>query len=212
MKERQLIWDWPTRLSHWVLAASIFTALISGWIGSSDAMEWHVQAGLVALGAVLFRLLWGLVARDYAAYRHFPIGLSHLRAYARGEGHYPGHNPLGVFSVIAMLLVALAQAGSGLFATDGVFLEGPLTGYISDELAEQLTGLHKLNSNLMAALVGLHIAALAFYARVKGKKLTPGMITGSLHGVSANGQTAPIWLPIALAVAVAAGVSYIAKL
>lgn len=207
MKEHSLIWDWPTRAAHWLLAASIMAALVTGWIGSSDAMDWHMRAGYVALGTVLFRLLWGLVARDYAAYRRFPLGLARLRGYLRGEGEYPGHNPLGVFSVIAMLLVALIQAGSGLFAYDEVYdLGGPLMGRVSEELVRSLTELHEINSNVMAGLVGLHIAALVFYARFKGRKLAPGMITGSLEGVAADGERAPVWLPLVLAALVAVGV------
>lgn len=212
MPQPNLIWDWPTRLAHWLLAASIATALATGWIGSGDAMEWHMRAGYVALGTVLFRLLWGLLARDYAAWRRLPLGPARLRGYLRGEGHYPGHNPLGALSVLAMLLAALLQAGTGLFASDGVFLEGPLAGYVGEDLAGQLTELHELNSNLVAALVGLHLAAIAFYARFKGRRLTPGMITGRLPGVAADGQPAPLWRPLLLAAVAAVAVWALVRL
>ena len=41
-----------------------------------------------------------------------------VRAYLQGRWQGVGHNPLGALSVLALLLLIAAQAGTGLFAND----------------------------------------------------------------------------------------------
>jgi hypothetical protein len=49
---------------------------------------------------------------------------------------------------------------------------------ISKDRSNLLTGLHHLASNLIYVLVALHLAAIAFYARVKKDNLVKPMLTG----------------------------------
>ena len=80
--------------------------------------------------------------------------------------------------VVLMLAAVLFQALTGLFANDDIATEGPLYAYISKELSDRLTGLHKLNVKLLYGLVGLHVAAIAFYYFVRGENLVGPMIHG----------------------------------
>ena len=89
-----------------------------------------------------------------------------------------GHNPFGGWSIIATLLALLLQAGTGLFANDDIFTEGPLAHLVSKAASDWLTRIHRLNSDLIVILVIIHVVAVIFYLLVKRDNLITPMITG----------------------------------
>jgi cytochrome b len=103
--------------------------------------------------------------------------------YARsllGKDHDPylGHNPMGAWSIVAMLTAFLVQAGTGLFANDDILTEGPLFHWVSKDTSDWLTRIHHLNQNILIGLVALHLGAIVFYWVVKRENLILPMITG----------------------------------
>jgi hypothetical protein len=42
------VWDLPTRVFHWLLAAAVLGSLLSAWVGSA-ALAWHFRFGLMVL-------------------------------------------------------------------------------------------------------------------------------------------------------------------
>lgn len=208
--KRIRLWDLPTRLFHWLLAACVALALVSGEIGG-NLMDWHARIGLLTVGLVVFRLVWGLFGSTYARFAHFwptPVKIS---AYLKGEWRKPGHNPLGALSVLALLVLLSLQLATGLFANDDIAFVGPLADLIDKNLSNRLTGVHHLLANGVILLVGLHLAAIVFYIRVKKRNLVKPMLTGwhephpQDEGESATGGSLPAFV---LAVALAAGAVY----
>ena len=171
------VWDAPLRVFHWLLAPAVAAALVTGEIGG-NLMEWHGRCGLFILGLVTFRILWGLVGSTHARFLSFLPSPARLRAYLKGQWRGLGHNPLGALSVFGLLALLLLQAGTGLFANDDIAFRGPLARLVSDSLGDRLTGIHHLAATLLMAMVGLHLAAIVFYVRVKKQKLLQPMITG----------------------------------
>ncbi|MEI2418020.1 cytochrome b/b6 domain-containing protein [Orrella sp. JC864] len=182
------IWDLPTRLFHWLLAACVTGALVTVKLGGMY-MDWHVRFGLATFGLILFRLLWGLFGPRYARFAQFVRGPGAWWRYLRGQAPegQAGHNPLGALSVVAMLALFGLQAGTGLFANDDILTQGPLAHRISGELSSRLTGLHMQAEWLLYALVALHLAAVAWYALVRRKRLVGPMI----HGDAPAAELAP---------------------
>lgn len=175
------VWDLPTRLFHWTLV----TLMIVQWLTAeqSSTMDWHVWGGYAVLALVLFRLIWGFAGSDTARFSDFVRGpgavLEYVRALLRGETpHYLGHNPLGAWSIVAMLVLLLIQAGTGLFANDDILIEGPLYAWVSKETSDWLTTIHKLNFNLLLLVIAVHIAAVLFYLLVKRENLIHPMLSG----------------------------------
>ena len=80
--------------------------------------------------------------------------------------------------VLFLLLIAV-QAGTGLFATDDIFIEGPLTHLVMYETASFLTFIHQTNFNILLACIALHLLAIAYHSCVKKEPLVKGMITGT---------------------------------
>ena len=50
------IWDLPTRLFHWLLAACVIALIATAKIGG-DAMNWHLRLGYAVFGLLVFRHL-----------------------------------------------------------------------------------------------------------------------------------------------------------
>lgn len=175
-EHRVRIWDLPTRLFHWSLAACVAGSIISIKAG---AIDWHMRFGYAVLTLVLFRLLWGFAGSRYALFSHFVRGPGDVLAYVGGRlKHVGGHNPLGALSVLALLLLLLAQAAGGLFANDGSFSEGPLAKLISSGLSNRISTLHRWAEWAIYALVLLHLLAVTFYAVFKSEPLVGAMLHG----------------------------------
>ena len=175
--QRQRVWDLPIRLFHWLLVASIAFAYVSGQLGG-NLIDWHARAGFLIVGLVVFRLVWGVVGTPTARFATFVRGPAAIAAYLRGEWRGIGHNPLGALSVLGLLALVGAQAATGLFTNDDIAFQGPFADWVGKELSDRFHGWHALLQNGLLALIGVHVAAIVFYARVKKENLVKPMITG----------------------------------
>jgi len=177
------VWDLPTRLFHWLLAAAVIAQVITGKLGGA-AMTWHFRIGYAVFALLVFRLVWGLVGGHWSRFARFVYGpasvLRYLRGQAKADDHFHvGHNPLGSASVFAMLALLVVQVATGLIGDDEIANVGPLNRYVSNALGLSATAWHKgLGIGLILGLIGLHIAAIAFYTWGKGQELVRPMIGG----------------------------------
>jgi cytochrome b len=91
-------------------------------------------------------------------------------------------------SVLALIVLLLAQVMLGLFAVDVDGIEsGPLSLYVSFETGRLAAEWHEAVFNVLLALTALHIVAIAWYRVVKKEKLVEAMI----HGTRAYPQDVP---------------------
>lgn len=178
------IWDLPTRLFHWALALSVVASIASAKIGGA-AMVWHFRLGYVALGLILFRLVWGLVGGHWSRFSTFvtsPVTVwRYLRAGGSASSHRLdiGHNPLGAWSVLTMLALLAFQVATGLVADDEIANLGPLNRLVSSETALLATSWHRgVGEKVLIGLLVLHVAAIAYHRLRKGQDLVRPMWTG----------------------------------
>lgn len=175
------VWDLPTRLFHWALAASVIALVVSGSLGG-NFMEIHLKLGYLVLSLLLFRLVWGVLGGRWSRFCAFVYSPRTVLRYLQGRGtpeHDVGHTPLGALSVFAMLAALLAQAVTGLISDDEIAFFGPLTRLVSNETVQFATGYHtEFGKPLVIVLVGLHLLALAYYKWIKGQRLVQAMVTG----------------------------------
>lgn len=205
--ERVRIWDLPTRLFHWAIVLLV-PAL--WWTHRIERLDLHILLGESMLGLVLFRLIWGVIGGSTARFTHFVRGPVAVLRYLRGRaGAAFGHNPLGGWSVIVMLLLLGVQVGLGLFATDEDGLEsGPLSHRVTYDTARILAHRHETVFYILLGLIALHVAAILYYRFVKRDDLITPMVTG-IRAISAEGETmtgAPLWRFL-LAMALATGIA-----
>lgn len=175
------VWDLPTRLFHWLLAASVIGLIVTGSVGG-NWMNWHLRLGYAVLTLLLFRLVWGIIGGHWSRFATFIYAPSSLIAYLKGRGrpeHQVGHTPLGALSVFALLLILLAQVGTGLISDDEISFFGPLVRFVSGETVSLATGYHKdVGKLIIFVLVGLHVLAIAYYKWVKKQGLVRPMVQG----------------------------------
>ena len=93
------VWDLPIRLFHWLLAALV----VFSWWAHEDHLDWHRLSGFAIAGLLVFRFWWGLAGSSTARFSGFLKSPAGVLAYLRGAAPGPGHNPLGGWSVVAML-------------------------------------------------------------------------------------------------------------
>lgn len=175
------IWDLPTRLFHWVLAASVVGLVVTAKVGG-NWMEWHFRLGHLVLALLVFRIIWGLIGGRWSRFASFLYAPSRVLRYVRGDGPASdsvGHSPLGALSVFGLLGVLAAQVATGLLSDDEIAFSGPLTRFVSNAVVGQATTYHKeIGQYLVIGLVVLHLLAIAFYAVVKRQHLIKPMVQG----------------------------------
>jgi cytochrome b len=179
------VWDAPTRVFHWLLAASFAGAFATG-----EAEGWrsvHLLLGYTAGGLIAFRLAWGLVGTHYARFSNFPLApravLGYLVSLKSGSPElHAGHNPAGSWAILGMLGLVAASALSGLVIEAGIG-------------AEALQDLHEAVSTAAAVLICLHVAAVAASSLLHRENLVRGMLTGYKRVPGANAPPVrPHWL------------------
>jgi len=176
------VWDLPTRLFHWLLAAAVVGLVITGKVGG-NALVWHMRLGLLVFTLLGFRLVWGFIGGRWSRFASFVPALATLLRYLRGQhrsgDHFEvGHSPLGALSVLALIGVLALQVATGLVADDEIATTGPLNRHVSNALGLAATAWHKgWGQWLLLALVALHVAAIVVY-RLRGNNLVRPMLTG----------------------------------
>ena len=208
-----LVWDLPTRFFHWLLLLCVILSFVSGNIGG-NAMRYHMLSGYVILALLIFRLIWGFAGSRTSRFVAFVKGpaavLSYIAAnFNKNDTPHLGHNPLGGWSIIAMLADLFVQVGTGLFASDDILAQGPLYGWVGRETANLLSGIHLANRFVLIALIAVHIFAVLFYTIVKRDNLIRPMITGIKHWHTAAEPAAGRSLPAAVIFGLAAIAVYL---
>ncbi len=176
------VWDLPVRIFHWALVLLVVSQIVTATIGG-NAMEYHALGGCTILTLVLFRILWGFAGGTHARFGDFVRGPAAVARYAHTlikgtAGSHRGHNPLGGWSVVLMLVSLLLQAVTGLFANDDVMMEGPLAKYVSGDASSLFTAIHDVNAGILLTLISLHILAVLFYLLRRKQDLIGPMFTG----------------------------------
>jgi len=200
------VWDPLLRITHW---SFLLIIPMMWWTAENSKWALHRRTGLVLLGLLVFRLLWGFLGPETARFSSFVKGPGEVIAYLRGAlsdaATRIGHSPIGGWSTLALLGAMLLQVSLGLFAGDPYDgMTGPLNPLVGVMTADTITELHETFFWVIAGLIGLHLAAITFYA-VKGNDLLSPMVSGDrppMPGVAGIGPTP--WGRAALAVGLAA--------
>ena len=189
------VWDIAVRTFHWSLVIFFTIAYLTG----EEESQLHNWSGYIVLGLVTFRITWGLIGTRYARFWNFIYSPAHTLAYARSllsgdPEHYLGHNPLGGWMVIALLIsIGLtswtgleleAAEGRGPLAIELHVIQPAFADDDHDEEKEDEEGdefwedFHELSADLTVLLVFLHIAGVIFSSVVHRENLAKAMITG----------------------------------
>lgn len=178
---RVLVWDLSVRTLHAVLGVGAAAALALG-SGLEDEHPWfaaHVAAGLMAGGALVLRVLLGVLGPRHLRFSLWPLSpgqlLRWLPSLARGreEGaDWAGHNPGASWVMLGML------------AAVGALL---LTGWAG------LEDLHEGLAGVLAALIGLHLLGLLLHTLRTRENIARSMLDGRKRAPGTAALAAPGW-------------------
>lgn len=155
--ERVHIWEWPVRLSHWLIAGSIVVLAVTGiYIGNpffsiqgeatrnfamGTMKAVHFWAAMVFLVSVLGRVLWMFAGNPYSRWHQFvPLSrhraLGALRTLAfytflrREPPGFVGHNPLAglVYTLVFLLYGAMIVTGLAMLSASA-HVDSPLRAF-----------------------------------------------------------------------------------
>jgi cytochrome b len=108
------LWDLPTRIIHWSLAATVVLNLFI----LEEGEGLHEWVGYAAVGLVVFRLIWGFRGGLSSRFSFFPLHPRELRKFLRGffsksPPRYEAHNPVAsyVYLTIWACLLGLGLTG-----------------------------------------------------------------------------------------------------
>ena len=175
------VWDIPTRVFHWCLAALVAVAWGTGEM-EEVAFTLHAVAGYGVLALIGFRLIWGVIGPRHARFSDFIKPASALRVYAAGllRGRHRrviGHNPIGGWMVVGLLAITALVSFTGLFAEDdGV--GGPFARHVSAGVSDALGEIHEALWSVLAFLVVVHVAGVIVHGLLTGENLIRSMLTG----------------------------------
>ena len=199
------VWDLPTRAFHWLLVLALVGSYATGELGWLD-MQWHFRFGYAVLGLILFRLLWGFCGPRYARYSQFLHGPRVVWGYLRGDGRrWLGHNPLGGWAVIVLLLAVLLQALTGLFNGDDIEWFGPLHDHLSNAGQKLAHRWHDSGVKVLLALAAIHVLAVLGYLLLKKQDLVTPMLHGNKDGEPVQAAESGSLLALVVCVAISAG-------
>jgi cytochrome b len=196
-----IVWDLPTRVFHWSLVALVGSNLflISPRGGLHTVV--HFISGYAVAGLLLFRLLWGLVGSPRSRFADFlhrwPVVKGYIERLKRFDPpHSVGHNPLGGWMIVVLLSALLAMIATGLLAASRR-AAGPLAGLVPLPLATLAGLVHSLISDLLIALIVVHLAGVAVDWFLTGDNLIKAMLTGRkrlpAECAAREGHVAPLW-------------------
>ncbi len=159
------VWDWQTRILHW-LNAILITSLVIIILGAEGVEEFglgepmedwlkaiHAQVGRIFVITFTLRIIWGFMGNRYARWADiFPFTEDKRRAIVENiewflSGFrtkapvYVGHNPLASLFYIAIFAVLMVQALTGLLLAGiefGMFPASLFTAGLDEHSLEEL--------------------------------------------------------------------------
>ena len=169
------IWDLPLRLFHISL---IF--LVIGSISSAkmNMLNLHQYFGVALLGLVFFRILWGFFGTYYSRFTSFNLSIvDALSQFSKTNNITSIRTPIGCYSTIIFMIVLLSISVSGLFSSDDILYDAPLS-FLTPNLTSDWTYIHNILHYLLYTLIGIHIFAILYYQIVKKMKIIERVLDG----------------------------------
>lgn len=172
-----LIWEWPLRVWHWAFALCVLGSLVTGLSGEIAWMDAHLRFGYCAGGLLLFRLLWGFLGGDYSRWWRYRTTPARFIAHFTGRGSVDPHTAPGIVLSVLLMLAVAGQVSTGLFASDDIFIEGPLVRHADSATVDLMNAIHHRLFWLVIAAISTHLLAHLVYG-LRGDADALAMFTG----------------------------------
>ena len=169
------IWDLPLRLFHISL---IF--LVIGSISSAklNMLDLHQYFGVALLGLIFFRIIWGFFGTYYSSFKSFNLSIiDALSQFSKNNTITSIRTPIGCYSTLIFIIVLLSTSVSGLFSSDDILYDAPLS-FLTPNYTSDWTYFHNILHYILYILIGTHISAILYYQIVKKMKIIERVLDG----------------------------------
>lgn len=151
------VYDWPTRLFHWLFAFLFLVAFIIAETVDDDSslFSYHMLAGLTIVFLIILRIVWGFIGSTYARFSSFKLKPAELFQYVKDAimaktKRYLGHNPASSHAALIMFISAIGLAVTGVLMT-------------SDLETDFYEEIHEILANVFLVAVIAHLVGIVFH-------------------------------------------------
>lgn len=170
--KKTLIYDWPTRIFHWLFAGMFIAAFFIAKTFDDESIlyPYHMLLGLSMAFIVVLRIVWGVVGSRNAKFSSFSLNprdlVNYLKDILNAKTHVNGaHNPASSWIAIIMMLLALGLAATGYLMTVKIYKE------VFEEI-------HELMANAFVVAAILHVSGIILHTF----RYQDGIGLSMLHG------------------------------
>jgi cytochrome b len=158
---------------------SFFTA-------KADLLFVHEYFGLCLLGLIFFRIIWGFVGTYYSRFESFNFSLEKaLTQFSKNYKNSSVRTPLGSYSTLVFLIVILVLTISGLFSSDDILYDGPLT-FLMPKYINFWTLIHNIFHYFLYFLIFFHLIAIGYYQFFKKNMIVQRIFYGYSKTIDVN--------------------------
>ena len=169
------IWDLPLRLFHISLILFVIGSISSA---KMNMLDLHQYFGVALLGLIFFRILWGFFGTYYSRFTSFNLSIiDALSQFSKTNNITSIRTPIGCYSTIIIMMVLLSISVSGLFSSDDILYDAPLS-FLTPNLTSDWTYIHNILHYMLYILIGIHILAILYYQIVKKMKIIERVLDG----------------------------------
>ena len=169
------IWDLPLRLFHISLIFIVIGSILSAKLNMLDL---HQYFGVALLGLIFFRILWGFFGTYYSRFTSFNLSiLDALSQFSKTNNIKSIRTPVGCYSTLIFMNVLLSISVSGLFSSDDILYDAPLS-FLTPNHTSDWTYVHNILHYILYSLIGIHILAILYYQIFKKMKIIERVLDG----------------------------------
>lgn len=199
---RLKVYDPILRVIHAWNGLAILFLMATVWLselfekGPGEKTLWtlHIYLGYALVTGIAARILWGIIGPKHARFTDFwhpQAWLQVFRTRSLETKHRFGHHPLasGAYLAVYLLLVVMAATGLGLAAVEHSM--GPLDAWVGDMpwLKDIFEEPHELIYNLLIAFVVVHLGALIWHEKHDRAPLAQAMVSGYQYQATQHSQS-----------------------
>jgi cytochrome b len=181
--KKLMVWDFSLRIFHFAL---ILLVMGSFFTAKADLLFVHEYFGLCLLGLIFFRIIWGFVGTYYSRFESFNFSLEKaLTQFSKNYKNSSVRTPLGSYSTLVFLIVILVLTISGLFSSDDILYDGPLT-FLMPKYINFWTLIHNIFHYFLYSLIFLHLIAICYYQFFKKNMIVQRIFYGYSKTIDVN--------------------------
>jgi len=191
-----LVWDIPTRIYHWLLAAGCLAAFGLAYVAPerSTAFDAHMLLGFLLLPLLVFRILWGVAGTKHVRFISFLYRPGEVASYlcetfAGKASRHVGHNPAAGYAMMAMIVILIVAIISGTLIS-------------GSKLFEEV---HETVSGLLLCLIAAHLLGVLVHMVMHKENVILSMVHGRKRA-EAGDRIGSSHLLVALTLLIATGV------